>query len=155
MTEIELVGVGTDGTTHPVVVTAAEPHRVADLRAALGAHLDRRPAPPLYAGATPLPDALPLADAGLANGTVLGVGQPLRGTGGLGGEEISVVGGLHGGPSLPLRPGAELSVGRGQDADLVIDDREVSRAHATVSVTPDGPVRLADANSRNGIRQRG
>ncbi|HEV2780928.1 MAG TPA: FtsK/SpoIIIE domain-containing protein [Actinophytocola sp.] len=159
MTEIELVCVGPDGVSRPVVVTAAPSHRIADLTAALAEHLGDRAAGPLYLGTMPVPGDVSVADSGLANGAVVGVGQPLltSGHGVTSGEipEISVVGGLHGGPSRLLYPGTELRLGRGPEADLAIADPEVSRVHATISVGADGVVWLADANSHNGIRWQG
>ncbi len=43
----------------------------------------------------------------------------------------------------------EMIIGRENDCDLVIDDRQVSRRHARVSQTPEG-VFFEDLNSKNG-----
>jgi len=79
MIEIELVCVGPDGVSHPVVVTASPAHQIADLNAALGAHIGDRAtaAGPLYLGTVPLPGGVSVADAGLTPGAVVGLGQPL------------------------------------------------------------------------------
>jgi DNA segregation ATPase FtsK/SpoIIIE, S-DNA-T family len=159
MPDIELACVAADGTWHLITVTATASCRVADLRAALRAHLgDECSAGRLYLGAVPLSDRLSLAEADIVDGVVLGLEQPLLpyGNGLLSGElpELAVVGGLSGGQSVLLNPGTEIHVGRDRDADLRLADPEVSRAHATVTTAMDGEIRLADADSHNGIRWR-
>jgi DNA segregation ATPase FtsK/SpoIIIE, S-DNA-T family len=163
MPDIELACVDVDGAWHPIVVTAVESHRVADLRAALGEYLavDRAngsPAGPLYLGSMLLPDQLTLVEAELVDGAVVGVGRPLtpeRRTAGRGDvPEIAVAGGLRGGPGIVLDSGTEVRVGRAREAGLRLTDPEVSRVHATVTSAADGSVRLADAGSHNGIRWR-
>jgi two-component system, NtrC family, response regulator AtoC len=47
-----------------------------------------------------------------------------------------------------LSPGAQLTVGRGEDADIVIDDVAVSRKHAIFHAGP--PLELEDLGSSNG-----
>jgi predicted component of type VI protein secretion system len=65
-------------------------------------------------------------------------------------------------PSLTLEivegPGAgrtvavqrPLVIGRGEDADLVLDDTQVSRHHARIVPTPDGGATVEDLESSNG-----
>src|SRR5439155_1581703 len=70
-----------------------------------------------------------------------------------------VTGGLEELPALVVaeggRPGerfpviGDLSLGR-QNADVVLDDPEVSREHAVVRQVPGGGLEIADANSANG-----
>jgi transcriptional regulator with AAA-type ATPase domain len=50
---------------------------------------------------------------------------------------------------LELQHGA-LVLGRGMEADLVVDDRRVSRSHLSLEVCPDGSLRVEDRFSRNG-----
>src|SRR4029079_11691659 len=50
--------------------------------------------------------------------------------------------------SLPLRDGS-LTIGRGADCDLVVDDAFVSAHHARIDVR-DGTASIADLSSRNG-----
>src|SRR5215469_11753256 len=44
----------------------------------------------------------------------------------------------------------ELVIGHSDTADLILDDRYVSRRHALVTVDPDGRVTLRDLNSTGG-----
>ncbi len=54
-----------------------------------------------------------------------------------------------------LRPGL-LVVGRGEDADLRLDDTSVSPRHAMIEVDEDGRrIRLSDAGSTNGVKVDG
>jgi DNA-binding NtrC family response regulator len=52
----------------------------------------------------------------------------------------------------PLPPTGELTIGRGQKCDIVIDDPSVSRQHAVLSIGP--PLTLRDLGSVNGTRVR-
>jgi pSer/pThr/pTyr-binding forkhead associated (FHA) protein len=61
---------------------------------------------------------------------------------------LTVVSGPLRGASFRLRPGS-LTIGRGGDVDIAIDDRRVSRRHAAVEPAPGGAV-LSDAGSTNG-----
>ncbi|MEU6402067.1 FHA domain-containing protein [Streptomyces sp. NPDC046985] len=53
-------------------------------------------------------------------------------------------GGVH------LLHGGQLTVGRSADADVPLDDPDVSRVHCTVTVAADGRVSVADPGSTNG-----
>ena len=55
---------------------------------------------------------------------------------------------------VPLPSGGEVVVGRGNEADLLVDDRSVSRRHARIRVEA-GSVSVADLDSRNGVRVNG
>lgn len=55
---------------------------------------------------------------------------------------------LPGGTRLPI--GAEMTIGRADDATVKLDDRTVSRLHARITSGPDGPT-IADAGSRFGV----
>jgi pSer/pThr/pTyr-binding forkhead associated (FHA) protein len=50
--------------------------------------------------------------------------------------------------------GPQYELGRGSQADLVLDSTEVSRAHATLTRT-DGEYTIEDAGSRNGVLLNG
>jgi diguanylate cyclase (GGDEF)-like protein len=50
---------------------------------------------------------------------------------------------------IQLQP-APLTIGRGQEADIVLDDDRVSKVHCIVRVTAQGDVEVTDAGSRNG-----
>lgn len=47
--------------------------------------------------------------------------------------------------------GASMSVGRGFDNDLILDDLYVDARHARISVSPDGEVEIEDLGSINGL----
>jgi hypothetical protein len=50
-----------------------------------------------------------------------------------------------------LKPGGNpVTVGRGRDNDIVIDDRSVSKFHSTIALTQDGKLIVADVGSSNG-----
>ena len=55
--------------------------------------------------------------------------------------------------SVALTPGRAITIGRGDAADVVVDDPELSRRHAAVSF--DGAVHLTDLDSSNGTLVRG
>jgi hypothetical protein len=73
--------------------------------------------------------------------------------------------GVRAGPHLLVRPpGAaeravaltsEVTVGRGQEAGLVIDDPGASRVHARIQLAEDGAAQVEDLGSKNGLRLNG
>ncbi|MGW0392809.1 FHA domain-containing protein [Streptomyces sp. NPDC003042] len=118
-------GPDTGGT----VVLYAGSQRLDLQRASLGE-------PPLVDGAvlalhTPVPDADPLPDDGLDV------------------PQLHVVAGPDAGGVHLLHPGA-VRIGRSADADVPLDDPDVSRLHCAVTVMPDGRVAVADLGSTNG-----
>lgn len=54
----------------------------------------------------------------------------------------------------PLAPGASLVIGRGEDCDIMLDDRDCSRRHAEVARDGEGAL-LRDLGSRNGVVVQG
>ncbi|MCX5378081.1 FHA domain-containing protein [Streptomyces sp. NBC_00091] len=118
-------GPDTGGT----VVLYAGSRRLDPQRAVLGE-------PPLIDGAvlalhTPGPDAAALPDEG--------PGTP----------QLHVVAGPDAGGVHLLHTGA-VRIGRSADADVPLDDPDVSRLHCAVTVMPDGRVTVADLGSTNG-----
>ncbi|MEU1697218.1 FHA domain-containing protein, partial [Streptomyces hirsutus] len=111
-------------------------------------------APVLYAGDQRL-DAqrCTLGEPPLIDGAVLAVGAP--------GEpephpelddapiRLHVVAGPDAG-GVHLLHGGEIRIGRSADADVPLDDPDVSRLHCAVTVGPDGRVSVADLGSTNG-----
>ncbi|CAL9478238.1 hypothetical protein SUDANB15_02964 [Streptomyces sp. enrichment culture] len=111
-------------------------------------------APVLYAGDRRL-DAqrCTLGEPPLIDGAVLAVGAP--------GEpephpelddaptRLHVVAGPDAG-GVHLLHGGEIRIGRSADADVPLDDPDVSRLHCAVTVGPDGRVSVADLGSTNG-----
>ncbi|MGW0614308.1 FHA domain-containing protein [Streptomyces sp. NPDC002788] len=110
--------------------------------------------PVLYAGEQRL-DAqrCTLGEPPLTDGAVLSVGAP--------GEpephpelddapaQLQVVAGPDAG-GVHLLHGGEIRVGRSADADVPLDDPDVSRLHCAVTVGADGRVSVADLDSTNG-----
>ncbi|MFF9115304.1 FHA domain-containing protein [Streptomyces massasporeus] len=115
--------------------------------------------PVLYAGEQRL-DAqrCTLGEPPLTDGAVLSVGGP--------GEpephpeledapaQLQVVAGPDAG-GVHLLHGGEIRVGRSADADVPLDDPDVSRLHCTVTVSADGRVAVADLDSTNGTTVNG
>jgi HD-GYP domain-containing protein (c-di-GMP phosphodiesterase class II) len=54
-------------------------------------------------------------------------------------------------PTIVLTPGQSKTVGRGRQADVMVDDASLSRLHARVTVDPDGQLAVDDLGSTNGI----
>ncbi|MEU0189036.1 FHA domain-containing protein [Streptomyces afghaniensis] len=110
--------------------------------------------PVLYAGEQRL-DAqrCTLGEPPLTDGAVLSVGAP--------GEpephpelddapaQLQVVAGPDAG-GVHLLHGGEIRIGRSADADVPLDDPDVSRLHCAVTVSADGSVSVADLDSTNG-----
>ncbi|MEU0388847.1 FHA domain-containing protein [Streptomyces chartreusis] len=110
--------------------------------------------PVLYAGEQRL-DAqrCTLGEPPLTDGAVLAVGAP--------GEpephpelddapaQLQVVAGPDAG-GVHLLHGGEIRIGRSADADVPLDDPDVSRLHCAVTVSADGRVSVADLDSTNG-----
>lgn len=108
----------------------------------------------LYAGAERL-DAqrCTLGEPPLIDGAVLSLGAP--------GEpeahpelddaptQLHVVAGPDAG-GVHLLHGGQIHLGRSADADVPLDDPDVSRLHCAVTVGPDGRVSVADLDSTNG-----
>ncbi|WGD44981.1 FHA domain-containing protein [Streptomyces cathayae] len=111
-------------------------------------------APVLYAGDQWLDvQRCTLGEPPLIDGAVLAVGAP-------GAPEphpelddtptrLHVVAGPDAG-GVHLLHGGEIRIGRSADADVPLDDPDVSRLHCAVTVGPDGRVSVADLGSTNG-----
>jgi S-DNA-T family DNA segregation ATPase FtsK/SpoIIIE len=108
-----------------------------------------------YAGTVLVSEEATLGLPPLLDGAVLTVGGPDAPTAPPGGLELHIVGGPDaGGVHLiaPPKPGEEpvrIAIGRGADAQVRIEDPDLSRLHAELLVTADW-VRLRDAGSTNG-----
>ncbi|ELS53749.1 hypothetical protein STVIR_5331 [Streptomyces viridochromogenes Tue57] len=108
----------------------------------------------LYAGAERLDDRRStLGEPPLTDGAVLSLGAPAAP------EphpelddaptQLHVVAGPDAG-GVHLLHGGEIRIGRSADADVPLDDPDVSRLHCVVTVTADGRVSVADLGSTNG-----
>ncbi|MGH6656386.1 MAG: FHA domain-containing protein, partial [Actinocrinis sp.] len=110
---------------------------------------------PVYAGTTPLRDDAPLGLPPLLDGAALTVGGPGAPTALPGGLELHIAGGPDAGgvhliaPPAPGEQPVRVTIGRGADAQVRIEDPDLSRLHAELLVTADW-VRLRDSGSTNG-----
>ncbi|MFD9128969.1 FHA domain-containing protein, partial [Kitasatospora sp. NPDC059571] len=110
----------------------------------------------LYAGAEPLDDRALLGSPPLVDGAVLALGEPDPDTDPAGAPataELRVVGGPDAGGVHRLH-GDEVRVGRSSDADVPLDDPDVSRLHLSVHLA-DGRITVRDLGSTNGTRLDG
>ncbi|MDI5972551.1 FtsK/SpoIIIE domain-containing protein [Streptomyces sp. SL13] len=118
------------------------------------------PAVTLYAGADRLAPETVLGVPPLVEGAVLALRAPDgEGPGGLppadphalpGAVRLHVTGGPDAG-GVHLLQGGPVRVGRSADADVPLDDPDVSRLHCAVTVDPDGRhAQVADLGSTNG-----
>ncbi|MGW2724563.1 FHA domain-containing protein [Streptomyces sp. NPDC001492] len=108
----------------------------------------------LYAGAERLDDRRStLGEPPLIDGAVLSLGAPAEP------EphpelddaptQLHVIAGPDAG-GVHLLHGGEIRIGRSADADVPLDDPDVSRLHCAVTVAADGQVSVADLDSTNG-----
>ena len=106
----------------------------------------------LYAGAERL-DAqrCTLGEPPLTDGAVLCLGSPAEPGPDVEGvaAQLHVVAGPDAGGVHLLHDG-QIHIGRSADADVPLDDPDVSRLHCAVTVNPDGRVAVADLGSTNG-----
>ncbi|MGB9377549.1 MAG: FtsK/SpoIIIE domain-containing protein [Mycobacteriales bacterium] len=134
-----------------VEVSAAEGTTLGELRPALLAALGTAASPgALYAGSTALGARARLGAPPLTHGALLQLGP---------GDraaphdvptllELWVVGGPDAGPVFGLTAG-QVRIGRDPEGEIALDDPDVSRSHALVTVTDDG-VSVRDLGSTNG-----
>jgi pSer/pThr/pTyr-binding forkhead associated (FHA) protein len=127
------------------------------LRAAAGqlANLAGLAEPVFHVGARRLADDHPLGVPPLVDGAVLTADQPDAALPPPGNLELHVIGGPDAGgvhlltPPPPGLAALRLTIGRGAEADIRIEDPDLSRRHAVLTVSTDW-VRLADCGSTNG-----
>lgn len=106
----------------------------------------------LYAGAERLDgQRCTLGEPPLTDGAVLSVGAPAEPGPDVddGAAQLQVVAGPDAG-GVHLLHGGQIRIGRSADADVPLDDPDVSRLHCAVTVTLEGHVSVADLGSTNG-----
>ena len=108
---------------------------------------------PLFCDGEQLPPDAPLGEEPLLEGALLSVGRAGGPAGRLAGTvggflELHSVGGPDAGLVYRLTPGRH-RIGRAGEAVLTVDDPDVSRVHAELSVTPAG-ITVRDLGSTNG-----
>ncbi|MEU5097273.1 FHA domain-containing protein [Streptomyces sp. NPDC020996] len=111
-------------------------------------------APVLYAGVERLDDRRStLGEPPLTDGAVLSLGAPAdpepHPEPADAPTQLHVVAGPDAG-GVHLLHGGEIRIGRSADADVPLDDPDVSRLHCAVTVAADGRVSVADLGSTNG-----
>lgn len=62
---------------------------------------------------------------------------------------------LPGGEDTKVHLSSKLTVGRGENCDVVLPDSGVSSTHAEISLTPEGKVLVQDLKSSNGTTKNG
>jgi DNA segregation ATPase FtsK/SpoIIIE, S-DNA-T family len=103
---------------------------------------------PLLVDGAPLAGGARWASSGVRHGSVLSlVREPPSRDFPL---ELRVVAGPAAGAVLPLGAGAVV-IGRAVTCDVVLDDEEVSRRHAEISMETHGLLRVRDLGSTNGV----
>ncbi|WP_437075122.1 FHA domain-containing protein [Streptomyces sp. enrichment culture] len=166
LTVVDPLGPAADGrgraASRDVLVTAPAGTALASVASALATAVtgdaaerpERGGAPVLYAGEERL-DAqrCTLGEPPLVDGAVLSVGAPA------GPEphpevddapaQLHVVAGPDAG-GVHLLHGGQVRIGRSADADVPLDDPDVSRLHCAVTLAADGRVSVADLGSTNG-----
>ncbi|WP_405424923.1 FHA domain-containing protein [Streptomyces erythrochromogenes] len=107
----------------------------------------------LYAGSERLDlQRRVLGEPPLVDGAVLALHSPMPDVlpeDGLGAPQLHVVAGPDAG-GVHLLHGGQIRIGRSSEADVPLDDPDVSRMHCAVTVTGDGRVAVADLDSTNG-----
>ncbi|MDI3389406.1 FHA domain-containing protein [Streptomyces sp. B-S-A8] len=106
----------------------------------------------VYAGTDRLDAATAtLGEPPLVDGAVLSLQGPAEAAPSLAGStaRLHVVAGPDAG-GVHLLHGGRISIGRAADADVPLDDPDVSRLHCAVTVGEDGRVSVADLDSTNG-----
>ncbi|MEV0319201.1 FHA domain-containing protein [Streptomyces sp. NPDC050658] len=92
-----------------------------------------------------------LGEPPLIDGAVLSLGSPAEPGPELAGAtaQLHVVAGPDAG-GVHLLHGGQIRIGRSADADVPLDDPDVSRLHCAVTLGPDGRVTVTDLDSTNG-----
>jgi hypothetical protein len=92
-----------------------------------------------------------LGEPPLTDGAVLSLGAPAEPGPDVddGAAQLHVIAGPDAG-GVHFLHGGQIHIGRSADADVPLDDPDVSRLHCAVTVTPEGRVSVADLGSTNG-----
>lgn len=131
-----------------VVVTAPPGARLQEVADALRRAV-RTPFGRLYCSDTPLPDDAVLGQPPLVEGALVSIDAPGPARSAAAVPQLHVVSGPDAG-GVHLLAGGEATVGRGSRADIRLEDPDVSRLHAAVTVHPPRP---ADPDEAPGPEQ--
>ncbi|NEA62213.1 FHA domain-containing protein [Streptomyces sp. SID12488] len=156
-----------------VLVTAPAGTALAAVASALASVVagDRVPSPPerpgresggpvvLYAGDQRLDtQRCTLGEPPLGDGAVLALGTPAEPEPHPEADEVAAQLHVVAGPDaggVHLLHGGQITIGRSADADVPLDDPDVSRLHCAVTVAEDGRIGVADLGSTNGTTLSG
>ncbi len=144
---LTLIDASSPGAPLDVAVDAAPGTVLGEVREDLLGALGRSDGR-LFGADGPLADATPLGAAPLLDGAVVTVDRPLGRASTDAPLELHVSAGPDSGAVHPLGPG-EHGIGRAVEANVRIDDPDVSRLHAVLQVGPGG-VTVVDLDSTNG-----
>ncbi|MCX4748723.1 FtsK/SpoIIIE domain-containing protein [Kitasatospora sp. NBC_01287] len=154
-------GAGVPAPATDVLVTAPVGTALGSLAVALAGAVGVRGARSathvhLYAGARRIDERTPLGHPPLLNGAVLTLGEPDPDAAvppddgaAAAAVELRVVGGPDAGGVHRLH-GSQVRVGRSSEADVPLDDPDVSRLHLSLQLAADGGVTVHDLGSTNG-----
>lgn len=151
----------TRGASCDVLVTAPAGTALAAVASALATAVGGDGQPVLYAGMDRLdPQRCTLGEPPLTDGALVSLGAPAGPGPDADPDASDVTAELHvvAGPDaggVHLLHGGRIEVGRSADADVPLDDPDVSRLHCAVTVGADGRVTVADLGSTNGTRLDG
>ncbi len=138
-----------DGTCHDVAVTTSRQVSLAELRGPLADCLGHSRDAAVSSGNGPLPDGALLGGPGLRSGSTLQIdagGERFPPAGSV--LQLRVIAGPDCGQLIALRRGGHL-IGRAADADISLDDPDVSRRHCEIRVDLRA-LMLRDLGSTNG-----
>ncbi|MDQ0932006.1 hypothetical protein QFZ49_001936 [Streptomyces turgidiscabies] len=99
-----------------------------------------------------------LGEPPLVDGAVLALGTPAEPEPHPEADEVAAQLHVVAGPDaggVHLLHGGQITIGRSADADVPLDDPDVSRLHCAVTVSEDGRIAVADLNSTNGTTLSG
>ncbi len=119
---------------------------------------------PVFVGDSQLLRQQTVEESGLVSGCIVHIGHPKGQHRSMrrqdGDWQMVIVGGSNAGLRFPLAT-SPVTIGRGGQSDVVLDDGAVSKEHARIELQPlgefgDDPVwRLSDLGSKNGVYQNG
>ena len=134
---------------HQLHIDVADDHRVGELEAELEAA--GFACTPLTVDGRRLDAVERVGDLGLEHGCTIDDGTTRQvSTLVPHGTNLVVVAGPDAGAVLPLRVGERITVGRGNDSTLVIDDPLLSAQHVEIFLVEESRAILSDSNSTNG-----
>jgi S-DNA-T family DNA segregation ATPase FtsK/SpoIIIE len=153
-----------EGVEHDLLVRCDPSAPVGDVMAAVvseingtGAAPGLSPTAPVYLGANALQADTSVGRAGLRPGALLTVGAAAAPAGRPEGTgvryQLAIVGGLLAGLAVDLGDGA-LNIGRSGGCDVVLPDEDVSRLHASITLSGD-VCTIEDLHSSNGTTVNG